>query len=243
MLIFIDAGHGGLDSGEIGRAGLVEKNIVLNLSLKEKIIFEKFNHTVVMAREADEYVPLINRVEKANDIKADVYISNHMGSGGARGIEVLHSVAGGKSKELAEEICKNVSKVGLLDRGVKFKRGICGDYNIVIRETKMPSVIINYGFIDSVYDAEFLKDDYFLERIASEVVKSVLKIFNEINGNTSALTDQDSGAYDVLLEGTSMVTAYSLEDARRYVDDAVKNGLCKSGSVINRNNREVLYIN
>lgn len=243
MVIFIDAGHGGLDNGEIGRAGLVEKNIALNLSLKEKALFEKFAHTVVMAREADQYVPLINRVEKANAIKADVYISNHISSGGARGIEVLHSVSGGKSKELAEEICKNVSKVGIIDRGAKIKRGICGDYNIVIRETNMPAVIINYGFIDSAYDAVFLKDDYFLERIASEVVQSVLNIFNEINVNTSVLTDQSLQAFDVLLEGTSMVTTYSFEDAKRYVDDAVKNGLCKSGSVINRNNREVVYLN
>lgn len=239
MLIFIDAGHGGMDKGEIGRGGLVEKNFSLSISLKEKEIFEKLGHEVIMARTVDKYIPYISRVEAANTNKADVYISNHANSGGARGVEVWHSNSDDSSKELAEKICEYISKVGLINRGIKTKKGINGDYHLVIRETDMPAVIIEYGFIDSAYDAEFLKDEYFIEKMAEAVVRAVIEIFVD-NESTDINWDKDK-QYNVLLEGVCMLTVNSFESAKRYVMNAVSNKLCKYGQVIDESSGEVVF--
>lgn len=239
MLIFIDAGHGGMDKGEIGRGGLVEKDFSLKISLKEKENFEKLGCKVAMARTTDKYIPLTSRVEAANAMKADVYISNHVNSGGARGVEVLHSVSDDMGKKLAEKICEYISGVGLINRGAKTKRGMNGDYHLAIRETTMPSVIIQYGFIDSAYDGEFLKDEYFIEKMAAAVVEAVLETFNE--NKDTALDLKNDGEYDVLLEGVCMLSVKSLESAKRYIMNAVNHKLCKYGEIIDRSTGESIF--
>lgn len=239
MLIFIDAGHGGMDKGEIGKGGLIEKNFSLIISLREKESFEKLGYEVAMSRTTDEYIPLTSRVEAANTMKADVYISNHVNSGGARGVEVLHSVSDDRGKKLAEKICEYISGVGLINRGAKTKRGMNGDYHLAIRETTMPSVIIEYGFIDSVYDGEFLKDEYFIEKMASAVVRAVSEIFTD--NKAAVLNPKDDGEYDVLLEGVCMLNVNSLESAKRYVINVVTNRLCKYGEIIDKSTGKSVF--
>lgn len=239
MLVFIDAGHGGVDRGEIGRGGLVEKDLSLSISLKEKKIFEKLGHEVVMARMVDEYIPLTRRVETANNMKADVYISNHVNSGGARGVEVWHSVSDERGKELAEKICEYISRVGLINRGVKTKKGISGDYHLVIRETSMTSVIIEYGFIDSAYDGEFFRDEYFIERMAEAVVRAVLEVF--IDNESTEFLKEDDKEYGVLLEGVCMMTVNSLESAKRYIMNAERSKLCGYAEIIDNETGESVF--
>jgi N-acetylmuramoyl-L-alanine amidase len=79
--IVIDPGHGGLEPGAKGRFGTLEKNISLAISLKLKAIIER-NSTlrVVLTREEDVDVPLENRAAKANNNKADLFISIHVNS-------------------------------------------------------------------------------------------------------------------------------------------------------------------
>lgn len=238
MLVFIDAGHGGIDRGEVGKGGLEEKDVVLKLSIMEKKLFEKFGHEVIMARNGDDNIPLISRAEAANNRKADLYISNHLNIGGARGVEVLYSISKEISKELAEKVCEYISDVGLINRGAKTKRGIGGDYHLVIRETSMPAVIIEYGFIDSAYDIEFFKDDYFIGKLAEAVVMAVLQVFLD---NESMNLCRDENMYDILLEGICMMTVNSAEGGRKYITNAVNDKLCRYGEVVDKSTGEVVF--
>jgi N-acetylmuramoyl-L-alanine amidase len=79
--IVIDPGHGGLEPGAKGRFGTLEKNISLAISLKLKAIIQRnFALRVVLTREEDVDVSLENRAAKANNNKADLFISIHVNS-------------------------------------------------------------------------------------------------------------------------------------------------------------------
>ncbi len=91
--IIIDPGHGGKDPGAIGKTGLKEKEVVLNIAkdLRDVLLLKGFN--VVMTRELDMFVPLSERVEIANKNQGDLFVSLHTNASkakAARGIEVYY---------------------------------------------------------------------------------------------------------------------------------------------------------
>lgn len=78
ILIAIDPGHGGEDPGAIGPRGTKEKNIVLAIGRQLRdLINTKSNMRAYMTRDADFFVPLHVRVQKARRVKADVFVSIH----------------------------------------------------------------------------------------------------------------------------------------------------------------------
>ena len=76
--IMIDAGHGGSDSGTIGKTGTKEKDITLDLAKRLKAHLLKSNLHVLMTREDDSTVPLLERVTLVREAKADLFISIHL---------------------------------------------------------------------------------------------------------------------------------------------------------------------
>jgi len=89
--IVIDAGHGGHDPGTIGRAGLQEKDLVLDVALRlERLVRQELGTEVVMTRSTDVFIPLEERTAIANQRGADLFLSIHANSSRnaqARGIE------------------------------------------------------------------------------------------------------------------------------------------------------------
>jgi len=77
--IMIDPGHGGTDSGTIGKMGTMEKDITLDIAerLKTHLVKSRRYH-VLMTREDDSTVPLQKRVALAQKAKADLFISIHL---------------------------------------------------------------------------------------------------------------------------------------------------------------------
>ncbi len=90
--VVIDAGHGGDDEGARGRDGLLEKKLVLDVSLRLRSRLEAEGLRVVLTREVDEYVPLERRTAIANDARADLFLSIHANAArvrSARGFETF----------------------------------------------------------------------------------------------------------------------------------------------------------
>jgi len=78
IVIAIDAGHGGEDSGARGAAGSFEKNITLSIARKlKKAIDDDEQLKAVLTRDDDYFVPLHGRVVKARKLKADLFVSIH----------------------------------------------------------------------------------------------------------------------------------------------------------------------
>ena len=79
--IVIDAGHGGHDTGTIGPDGLLEKDLVLDVSLRlGRLLHAKMGAEVVYTRDDDTFIPLETRTAIANQQQADLFISIHANS-------------------------------------------------------------------------------------------------------------------------------------------------------------------
>ncbi|AGQ32254.1 MULTISPECIES: N-acetylmuramoyl-L-alanine amidase AmiA [Serratia] len=77
-LVMIDPGHGGIDSGAVGREGSQEKHVVLEIANHVRRILHEQEHVEVrLTREEDEFIPLFQRVEIAHQHQADLFISIH----------------------------------------------------------------------------------------------------------------------------------------------------------------------
>ena len=92
--IVIDAGHGGHDTGTIGPTGLMEKDLVLDVSLRLGRLLERnLGADVIYTRDDDTFIPLETRTAIANEKQADLFVSIHANSSpdpAARGVETYY---------------------------------------------------------------------------------------------------------------------------------------------------------
>jgi N-acetylmuramoyl-L-alanine amidase len=76
--IVLDAGHGGSDSGAVGPAGLMEKELVLDVTRRvARLLEERLDVKIVLSRDGDHFVPLRDRTSFANRRRADLFVSIH----------------------------------------------------------------------------------------------------------------------------------------------------------------------
>jgi N-acetylmuramoyl-L-alanine amidase len=129
----------------------------------------------------DTDTPLKVRTDLANNAHADFYISIHantMGSawGNAKGIETYHYIKiSQESKRAAEIIHKHLLEgTKLLDRGVK-----TADFH-VLRETHMPAVLVECGFMDNLIEAKLLLTQAYREECAKEIAQGICEYFGVI---------------------------------------------------------------
>ncbi|ERN51962.1 N-acetylmuramoyl-L-alanine amidase [Alkalihalophilus marmarensis] len=174
--IVIDPGHGGSDPGAVGN-GLQEKEIALDVAQRaEKLLLAAGAH-VIMTRDTDVYPTLSDRVKVANDAKADLFISIHANAAtatSANGTETYWDAtyASAGSEKLAHSIHSHlIDKLGTRDRGVK-----TAGFQ-VIKQARMPSVLLELAFISNSQDAAKLKTDSFRQRSAEAILEGVVDYY------------------------------------------------------------------
>ena len=95
MRIVVDAGHGGWDLGTVGRRGLLEKDVVLEVAQRlGKLLESRLGMEVLYTRQDDNYIPLDERAEIANQAQADLFVSVHANYSdlpSARGVETYYT--------------------------------------------------------------------------------------------------------------------------------------------------------
>ncbi|MGA7077835.1 MAG: N-acetylmuramoyl-L-alanine amidase [Terriglobales bacterium] len=93
--IVLDAGHGGWDLGTVGREGLLEKDLVLDVTQRlGKLLQARLGAEVMFTRTDDTYLPLEQRADIANQAQADLFVSvhaNYSSSAAARGVETYYT--------------------------------------------------------------------------------------------------------------------------------------------------------
>lgn len=145
----LDAGHGGYDGGAYYN-GVKEKDINLEVTLQVGDILKRHGVIVYYTRISDVFVDLSERCRILNELFVDYMVSIHHNAGGGDGAETIHSIYGGLGKELAEKIMEEFIAIGQNKRAVYSRTGNNGDYYGVIRESNMPCVISEYGFMDTI---------------------------------------------------------------------------------------------
>ncbi|MBU9713713.1 N-acetylmuramoyl-L-alanine amidase, partial [Bacillus tamaricis] len=173
--IVLDAGHGGSDPGAIAN-GMRESDLVLDISLRTKALLEAQGATVIMTRTRDVYLTLAERAAIGNNSNADIFISVHANAfnGTANGTETFwnNRYAGQNSSKLAHSLQNAVvRKMGTTHRRV------AQESFHVIRETRIPSALLEVGFMDHSGDAAKLKQNSYRQRAAEGILDGVLNYF------------------------------------------------------------------
>jgi len=135
-IIAIDPGHGGEDPGAIGPKGTYEKNIVLAIGklLRDQINAQP-NMRAFMTRDADFFVPLAKRVEKARNVKADLFISIHADAAAnrnAKGASVFALSEGGASSTTARLLANQENQSDLI-----------GGVDVRVRDRQTANILIS----------------------------------------------------------------------------------------------------
>ena len=149
--VFIGVGHGGSDSGAVGYIVEKEENLVMALACRDYLTAHGVE--VRMSRTKDEEDPINEEVRECNAYNPDLAIDVHNNSGGGDGFEAYYTIHGGTGKVLAQNIEKQVVKIGQNSRGCKTRQGQRGDYYAFVRDTKCPAVICEGVFVDTKADA------------------------------------------------------------------------------------------
>lgn len=173
MIIVIDAGHGGKDSGAIGN-GLYEKDLTLDICKRIGQGLEKYDCTCILSRSTDEYISLEQRTTTANKMKARLLVSVHINAAtsAAKGFESFIYTATSDAtisfqNVLHKEIMRSIGST-IPDRGKKRK-------NLhMLRDSAMTAVLTENLFITNPNDSKLLKNDTFLQKIADGHINGIV---------------------------------------------------------------------
>ena len=163
--IFIDPGHGGKDPGAVGN-GIHEADIVLDIGLKIRDLFMRYEDAEVkLSREKDVYLTLSERTRMANEWGADVLVSIHINANDnptADGFETyIYTNPKERTKSFQHVLHTEIhNRIAMDDRGERQ-----ANFHMV-RESVMPAVLSENGFISNKSDADKLKKDDFRVRLA-----------------------------------------------------------------------------
>lgn len=179
FLIVIDPGHGGHDTGtqSISKPRYQEKSLNLVTAQYVRAFLLQLGYQVFMTREDDIFVSLEKRAQLANEKKPTLFVSIHYNSAPsaeAQGIEVFFYQSKdkkertSKSKHLAHAILKHV-----LHHTEAKSRGVKQANYAVIRETNMPGVLVEGGFVTNEAEMQKLKDPTYLKKLAWGIVRGI----------------------------------------------------------------------
>jgi N-acetylmuramoyl-L-alanine amidase len=170
--VVIDPGHGGHDVGATGASGQYEKDFTLSLSKKVKELLEQETDIeVFMTRADDTHISQESRYRPkyANEINADVFVSIHgntFADSNVTGTETFYYHK--YSKSFAEIIHHHlIQATGFKDRGVKKEEFF------VLKDTDMPAVLLEIGYLTNPQDESEMLTDSFQNRVAQAIVDGI----------------------------------------------------------------------
>ncbi|HEY5753164.1 MAG TPA: N-acetylmuramoyl-L-alanine amidase [Chthoniobacterales bacterium] len=167
--VVIDAGHGGHDRGGIPTNYVTEKNVALDVALRLRNDLREAGFRVVMTRTNDVFIPLSMRCAIANAQRRAVFVSIHFNSAAnrdARGVETYYYGSGGG---LAASIHRRLTRnLGAPDRRIRSRR------YFVLRNTRIPAVLVECGFLTNRYDASLALKSGYRARLAQEIANAII---------------------------------------------------------------------
>ena len=183
-VIVIDPGHGGSDPGAIGFSGNYEKDINLEISKKLYEKLKEKGYKVILTRDQDEYVENLSRAELANRRRARVFISIHGNSlennSSVDGIQVLYypdrksTIGDLDNNELAQIVMNSmINGTGAKDKGIIEREDL-----IVLNQTKMPAILIEYGFISNEDEEQRLLTEEYQNKMVDSIVHGIESYFS-----------------------------------------------------------------
>jgi len=194
-VIGIDPGHGGIDPGAVGKNGISENEINLNISLKLKRFIEQSGGIVVITRDDKKGLytenlgstkqkkteDLKKRREIINRGKCDIFLTIHLNSfpqSKYYGAQTFYKSGCKESKKLAIIVQEELRRA--LDTDNKRMPQEREDVYL-LKEVEVPSILIECGFLSNSREEKLLSDDRYQEKIAWAIYIGIMKYINESN--------------------------------------------------------------
>lgn len=203
-LVVIDPGHGGEDTGTQASAKAEEKQLTLTTAQMLKEYLRQLGYPTVMTRSEDRFVGLEARAVLANQRGAALFVSVHYNAAPkapeASGIEVFYHVnEANKAKTEASQALAARVLAQVVDATKAKSRGVKKANFVVIRQTEMPAILVEGGFLTNIAEREKIENPAYLRRLAwgiAQGVDSYMKAANPIALRSAAGAEQS-----VLLKG------------------------------------------
>lgn len=188
-VVIIDPGHGGKDPGKVGISGTLEKDINLQIAKKLRRLLEAEDVTVILTRETDSGLyKESDRNKKVADMRArctliaetnpDVVISIHQNSyhqESVKGGQCFYHMSSEEAKHLAESIQKQFRKMD-----EKNERQIQANSTYyLLKKTKVPTVIVECGFLSNKEDEGKLIQESYQEELAWAMHLAIIQYLNQ----------------------------------------------------------------
>lgn len=226
--VCIDAGCGGSNAGQIGKAGVKESSINLSVALKTGQILQNKGIQVVYTRSSDNSVDMPTRFGIANSSNVNCFISIHCNASksnpAATGIETYYLDGNSTGRAIASEVQAQLAKnTGLADRGAK-----PGQYD-ELRSTDAPGIKVYLGFMSTASEEMILSSDDFQNKCAEAIADSLGSIAESFNKDSGSSEKTPGGADDIITYayeflgipysygGTSPVTGFDCSGFVQYV--------------------------
>ena len=172
--VVIDAGHGGSDPGA-NYEGRQEKDDALRLALAVGNILEENGINVEYTRTSDVYNTPFEKAMMGNNANADLFVSIHRDSvltpNTREGVSTLVFNDEGFKSVLARNINSNLEEIGFRNNGVSERPNL-----VVLKRTKMPSVLVETGFINNDKDNEIFDNNFM--GVANAIADGILESIN-----------------------------------------------------------------
>lgn len=187
-LIVIDPGHGGFDPGAIGSGGLMEKDVNLSMALLVRDLLVKEGYDVLLTRDKDVFISLMERVNIANRAKARLFVSIHNNSSNSRyseGTETFIAPNKVNSSKLLAEILQDalVKNLKRMDRGMK------SDNFYVLKHTSMPAALVEVAFLSNAHEEALLDNTLFKEKAVTAITKAIKQYLGNIKQGADGADD------------------------------------------------------
>ena len=189
--VMLDAGHGGVNPGAVYE-GRQEKDDNLALVLEIGSILENNGIQVLYTRTTDVYQTPFQKAQLANEARVDFFISIHRNSfpedNVVSGVESLVYDLSGIKYEMAQNINAQLETIGFVNLGVQARPNL-----IVLRRTKMPSVLVEVGFINSNTDNQLFDENF--EAIARAIADGIIETLDVLPDTLETRYSVQVGAF------------------------------------------------
>ncbi len=176
--VVIDAGHGGDDPGTIAN-GITEKDYTLKISNYIHNRLDEMGVPNEMSRTSDVTLSASDRPKKIQSFYGNgsdvLVVSNHINAGSGDGAEIIYALR--NNDKFAKKLATEFENAGQSVRKYYQRRlpsNPAKDYYYIMRDTpNNETVIVEYGFADTISDANLIKNDW--EKLAEAVTKAIIE--------------------------------------------------------------------
>lgn len=189
-IIVLDAGHGGVDGGAVGKGDIQEKDIALDISLKLRDYLQQAGALVIMTRETDKDLAgegtqrirhrktedLLKRTEIVNSSNADMFISIHLNaipSSRWYGAQVFYNPSIDENEKIAKFIQDQIRSN--LENTTRKAKPINNVY--MVRKAEVPGALVEVGFLSNPNERELLKTKLYQTKVAASIYQGIMRFY------------------------------------------------------------------